>query len=258
MISLNRYEAKKNIHLAIRSFAQVLDASPHLRLVLAGGYDNSLEDNLHTLWSLRTLAESLNLTHHTLSSAKAAPPDPDVQVLFVLNFSTAQRTHLLTQPSTVALLYTPANEHFGIVPVEAMACGLPVLAANSGGPTESIVDLETTSSSSEQVTVGNDAGTGLLRSPKPAEWAPAIRQLLSLSSAQRQAIKQAGMDRVAENFSSEKLGKEVEEACRQALTMGDVHGQMGDKLIWAGTGLMAFAALNLSILLWFYGGAPAG
>jgi alpha-1,3/alpha-1,6-mannosyltransferase len=66
------------------------------------------------------------------------------------------------------------------------------------------------------------------------------------------------MDRVAENFSSQKLGKEVEEACRQALTMGDVHGQMGDKLIWAGPGLMAFAALNLSILLWFYGGAPAG
>jgi len=41
------------------------------------------------------------------------------------------------------MLYTPENEHFGIVPVEAMYCGCIVLACNSGGPTESIVDAQT-------------------------------------------------------------------------------------------------------------------
>lgn len=30
------------------------------------------------------------------------------------------------------MLYTPANEHFGIVPVEAMCSGAPVIAVNSG------------------------------------------------------------------------------------------------------------------------------
>jgi len=44
---------------------------------------------------------------------------------------------------TKLLLYTPANEHFGIVPVEAMHMGCIVLACNSGGPLESIVDGET-------------------------------------------------------------------------------------------------------------------
>ena len=43
----------------------------------------------------------------------------------------------------MALLYTPENEHFGIVPVEGMYMKLPVLACKSGGPTESIIDGET-------------------------------------------------------------------------------------------------------------------
>jgi alpha-1,3/alpha-1,6-mannosyltransferase len=41
------------------------------------------------------------------------------------------------------LLYTPANEHFGIVPIEAMHLGCVVIACNSGGPLESIEDGET-------------------------------------------------------------------------------------------------------------------
>lgn len=34
-----------------------------------------------------------------------------------------------------AVLYTPHNEHFGIVPVESMYVGTPVIAVNSGGET---------------------------------------------------------------------------------------------------------------------------
>lgn len=253
LISLNRFEAKKNIHLAIRSFASVLPDSPHLRLVIAGGYDPSLPDNLHTLWSLRTLCQTLDLTHHTISSKSTSPPEPDVHVVFILNFSTSQRTHLLTHHSTVELLYTPANEHFGIVPVEAMACGLPVLAADSGGPMESVVDLDVLSSDGAQVEYANHDGTGLHRSPDPQQWATAIRALLSLSPEQRDAISRAGKRRVAEHFSSDKLGKEVEEACRAAVAIGDLHTHLGDKLIWGGAGLMLFAAVNLGILAWFYG-----
>lgn len=35
------------------------------------------------------------------------------------------------------------NEHFGIVPLEGMAAGRAVIACNSGGPLESIVDKHT-------------------------------------------------------------------------------------------------------------------
>ena len=42
-----------------------------------------------------------------------------------------------------ALLYPVEDEDFGIVPVEAMGYGVPVIAHRSGGPTETIVDKKT-------------------------------------------------------------------------------------------------------------------
>lgn len=42
-----------------------------------------------------------------------------------------------------ALLYPVEDEDFGIVPVEAMAFGTPVIAHNSGGPRETVIDGKT-------------------------------------------------------------------------------------------------------------------
>jgi len=41
---------------------------------------------------------------------------------------------------SIALLYTPSNEHFGIVPLEAMYLKKPVIAVDSGGPRETVVN----------------------------------------------------------------------------------------------------------------------
>ena len=42
-----------------------------------------------------------------------------------------------------SLIYTPAGEHFGIVPLESMYCNTPVIAVNSGGPTETVLHGQT-------------------------------------------------------------------------------------------------------------------
>ena len=64
-------------------------------------------------------------------------------------------------------LYTPPSEHFGIVPVEAMCCGTPVVAVNNGGPTESI----------------RHQTTGFLADPTPEAFAEGV--LYCLQNADR-------------------------------------------------------------------------
>jgi alpha-1,3/alpha-1,6-mannosyltransferase len=59
----------------------------------------------------------------------------------VFSFTDEQKVALLY--GCRCLVYTPSNEHFGIVPLEAMYCGKPVIAVNSGGPLESVKHEET-------------------------------------------------------------------------------------------------------------------
>lgn len=42
-----------------------------------------------------------------------------------------------------AVVYIPIDEPFGLVPVEAMACGTPVVVSNHGGPREIVEDGKT-------------------------------------------------------------------------------------------------------------------
>lgn len=89
------------------------------------------------------------------------------KVVFLRSISNDQRVLLLK--NTDIMLYTPANEHFGIVPVEAMHLGCVVIACNSGGPLESI----------------DDEKTGFLLEPRPQLWADQIAKLCSISDAVR-------------------------------------------------------------------------
>jgi glycosyltransferase involved in cell wall biosynthesis len=45
--------------------------------------------------------------------------------------------------SARCVLYTPINEDYGLVPLEGMASGKPIIAVNEGGPRETVVDGKT-------------------------------------------------------------------------------------------------------------------
>ncbi|KAI9366699.1 alpha-1,3/1,6-mannosyltransferase ALG2-like protein [Zopfochytrium polystomum] len=166
LISFNRFERKKNVELAVKAFAHLRESVKQfesLQLVVGGGYDSRVSENVEYHKELVQLAESLGLKSMTLRRDLAVEDKAAVSaanILFVLSFTESQRTYLLHHG--ICCLYTPSNEHFGIVPVEAMFARLPVIAVNSGGPTESIVD----------------GVTGFLRPPTEEAFAEAIKKLL--------------------------------------------------------------------------------
>ncbi|KAJ3000887.1 Alpha-1,3-mannosyltransferase-like protein [Globomyces sp. JEL0801] len=132
VLSVNRFERKKNIQLAISAFStlkqRMKSRFDKLALVIAGGYDHRVVENVEYLTELDQLAQELKLS--TFIWKKGSKIPQKTQVIFIPSFSENQRTFLFKE--ALCLVYTPSHEHFGIVPVEAMYAGLPVVAVNNG------------------------------------------------------------------------------------------------------------------------------
>ena len=148
-LSVNRFERKKNLGLALRAFAKYAERaerSPEQspRLILAGGYDPRLRECVETRAALEAEARALGVAR-------------DVE--FRVSVSDDEKRALLE--ACTCVLYTPADEHFGIVPLEAMAAGKPVVACDSGGPKESVAH----------------GVTGFLCAPEPEAFAAAMARV---------------------------------------------------------------------------------
>ena len=88
-----------------------------------------------------------------------------------------------------AVVLLPGEEDFGIVPLEAQACGRPVVALGRGGAVETVVSGE----------------TGLLvDEPSPGAFADAVARVL------RSRFDPAAIRRHAERFSRGRFGDRIE------------------------------------------------
>lgn len=164
-VSLNRYERKKEIEVALQSFAEIKNRKG-ATLVIAGGYDTRVRENVEYHQELVQMAKDLGISE---------------QCVFKCKISNEERAMLLSQ--ALAVLYTPKNEHFGIVPCEAMALGTIVIADDSGGPRES-VSLE--------------AGFRC-----EGSFHVAMERVLAMPEAERERMGAAGQKQVREKFSME-------------------------------------------------------
>jgi alpha-1,3/alpha-1,6-mannosyltransferase len=155
-----------------------------------------LQENVICHQELVDLAESLKLKTATTKTIVTALNVPDdVDVLFLLSVPSTLKDMLLN--SARLLVYTPSNEHFGIVPLEAMLAGTPVLAANTGGPLETVVDGK----------------TGWLRSPDDTEkWTEVMDKVLhKMSEKEVKDMGKAGIKRVKAEFSDVKMAERFDQ-----------------------------------------------
>ena len=134
---LGRIHPHKSLELAILSMK---NAPQNYSLTIAGDVEE------HNLWykdKLVSLAEKVDISHRV--KIVLSPSDSEVVRLM-------QRCSAFLFPSTI--------DTFGLVVLEAMACGKPIVACNRGGVPEIIGDA------------------GFLLEPNPSQWQEIVSRLL--------------------------------------------------------------------------------
>lgn len=187
-LSLNRFERKKDLHLAVEAVARIPDA----RLIVAGGYDPRVAENREHLLELETQCRQMALPHATLfrDCGTEGQVEDWARLRVVLLPSVSEDVKEWLMAVATALVYTPSHEHLGLVPLEAMARGLPVIAMNSGGPCETVLDGQ----------------TGFLCEADAASIALAMRRLVAGGTELRSQLGDNGRRRVNEHFSFDAFG----------------------------------------------------
>lgn len=167
-----RIMIQKNIEMGIQAF---IDANlDQALLVIAGHCDNK---------SQTYLSELITRYQSNRIIFKPNPTDSEYHQLF---------------EASKCLIFTPTNEEWGIVPVESMAYGVPVICANKGGPSESVIDGQ----------------TGILCGTNAQSFSNAIIEFDAISLKQYERYSLASKQR-AEMFTwktfAEKIDKIIEQ-----------------------------------------------
>jgi D-inositol-3-phosphate glycosyltransferase len=185
LLALGRLVPRKGFDTAIHALAAVSDAE----LLIAGGGAAGEPDGGAEARRLRALADRFGVADRV--RLLGAVPEADVPALL---------------RSADLVVCTPWYEPFGRVPVEAMACGVPVVASAVGGFLDTVVD----------------GATGILVPPRrPDLLAAELRKLLA-EPFWREAYGTAGVDRARARYSWERIAEGTlaayEQACAGAST----------------------------------------
>ncbi len=195
IVSIGRYERVKNARLAIEAIAALRAHLPpqafeKIQLVVAGGFDERLAENRETLADLQAQARDLDL---------------EQQVVFLKSVPHKELLALVSR--CLCVVHAAAHEHFGYVPIEAMAAGRPVVVADSGGPNETVVE----------------GVTGFVRPPTAQAFAEALARLIVDPEAARN-MGRSGTRARARAFAAHAFGLRLERLLEQELGTGDEAG----------------------------------
>jgi D-inositol-3-phosphate glycosyltransferase len=183
ILSIGRIVRRKGVETVIEALADVPDAE----LLVAGGPDQPRLESDPELRRLRELARESGVAD---------------RVVFAGRVSHDAAPALMRSADVVVSV--PWYEPFGMVPVEAMACGTPVVAAAVGGHLDTIVD----------------GVTGLHVPPRdPAALAAQLRKVLA-EPRWRAALGKAGAHRARTRYSWERIAAVTEDVYARLATAG--------------------------------------
>jgi D-inositol-3-phosphate glycosyltransferase len=173
LVAVTRLVRRKGLDDAIGAVSRLAD----VELVVAGGPPASDLDADPEARRLRDLARSLGVPDRV--DWRGRVPHHQLPVLL---------------RSADLVVCSPWYEPFGMVPLEAMACGVPVVATRVGGLTDSVVD----------------GVTGLLVEPqRPENLAVAIGDLLA-DPDRRASMSARGVERARRRYSWPTVAAQVE------------------------------------------------
>jgi glycosyltransferase involved in cell wall biosynthesis len=173
IVSIGRLVDRKGVHTLVEALPYVPDAE----LVVAGGPDERELDADPHVRALRAAAAEHAVADRVRFVGRVGRPDVPA---------------LLRSADVVAVV--PWYEPFGIVPLEAMACGVPVVGSAVGGLLDTVVH----------------GVTGLLVPPRdPAATAAALRTVLGDDDL-RVRLGRAAADHVAARFGWPRVAELTE------------------------------------------------
>ena len=173
LLVIGRIVERKGVGNVIEALAKL----PVVELMIGGGPSPDLLDTDPDIARLRRLAE-----HHAVAD----------RVRFLGSVGRADVPALMSRADVVVAV--PWYEPFGIVPVEAMACGRPVVGSAVGGLLDTIVPGVTGE---------------LVRPRRPDLLAPVLRDLLA-DPGRRAAYGRAGRARAVDTYQWRQVVAETE------------------------------------------------
>lgn len=192
LVVVTRLVERKGVDDVIRALVHV----PRAELIVAGGPPREELRHDPEARRLRSIAEDLGVSDRLVLRGRL-----DRQAVPRL------------MRSADVVVATPWYEPFGIVAVEAMACGVPIVASAVGGMIDTVVD----------------GVTGLLVPPRdPDAVAGALNALLA-DDARRQTLGQAGARRVEARYGWDRVAAATNEVyarvvSRQPVIAEEVRG----------------------------------
>ncbi|WP_313815332.1 glycosyltransferase [Citricoccus sp.] len=180
LVALGRMVERKGLDIIVRALAHV----PQARLTVAGGPDRAELGQDPEARRLLALAEEYGVQDRLTLAGRVGRDEA---------------AGLLASADIVTC--TPWYEPFGIVPLEAMACGRPVVGSAVGGLLDSI----------------DHGTTGLLVPPRDVDATAAAIRRLTADPELAAGMGRAGRERVQRLFSWERVAELTETAYRDAL-----------------------------------------